>query len=82
MTKTISKKDLYRKLKQVSDDVMKHGTVYTVLQNSKPAFLLTPLQIPQQKKFKKEDLEKFMFDGSDKKEKNLAKTYKSYLYQK
>lgn len=80
MTKTIAKKDLYRQLKLVSDDVVQNGTVYTVIQNSKPAFHIVPIAQYQEKKYKKEDIFKFMFEGKDKKEKNLALNYKKFLY--
>lgn len=80
MTKTIAKKDLYRQLKEVSDDVVKNGTVYVVIQNSKPAFNIVPIEIKQKKKYRKEDIFKFMFTGKDKKERNLALNYKKYLY--
>ena len=81
MTKTIPKKDLYRKLKMVSDDVMLRGAVYTVLQNSKPAFCIVPLDHFQEKKYVKDDLFQFIFEGKDKKEKNLAYRYKKILYR-
>ena len=81
MTKTIAKKDLYRKLKFVSDEVMKNGVIYTVFQNSKPAFQIVPIDTFQEKKYRKEDLFKFMFEGKDKAEKNLAENYKKYLYK-
>lgn len=80
MTKTIPKKDLYRKLKLVSDDVMEHGVVYTVLQNSKPAFYIVPLDHFQEKKYKKDDLFQFIFESKNKREKNLAIHYKKFLY--
>ncbi len=81
MTKTISKKELYRNLKDVSDDVIQNGTTYTVVQYSKPAFQITPIQVAQLKKYRREDGEKFMFTGKDKSLKNLATTYKKYIYQ-
>ncbi len=57
MTKTIAKKDLYRQLKLVSDDVMKNGTVYIVFQNSRPAFCIVPLDFFQEKKkYSSEDM--------------------------
>lgn len=80
MTKTIPKKDLYRKLKLISDDVMEHGVVYTVLQNSKPAFYIVPLDYFQEKKYKKDDLFQFIFESKNKKEKNLSLRYKKFLY--
>lgn len=83
MTKTIAKKDLYRNLKMVSDEVMKNGTVYTVFQNSKPAFYIMPLNtVYQGKKYTKEDVKNFIFGSKNKNEKNLATTYKKYLYKK
>ncbi len=81
MTKTISKKELYRNLKEVSDDVMENGTTYTVVQHSKPAFQITPIQTPHLKKYSREDGKKFMFAGKDMSLKNLATTYKQHLYQ-
>lgn len=81
MTKTIAKKDLYRQLKIVSDDVVKNGTVYTVIQNSKPAFCIVPMgTFEEKKKYKKEDLFKFMFKSRHPEEKDLARNYKKYLY--
>lgn len=81
MTKTIAKKDLYRQLKLVSDDVVKNGTVYTVIQNSKPAFCIVPLDFFQEKKkYRREDMFKFIFKSRHPEEKNLATTYKKYLY--
>lgn len=79
--KTIAKKELYRQLKTVSDEVMRHGVVYTVFQNSKPAFRIVPIDSHQEKKYKKEDLSKFMFAGKDKTEKKLSLHYKKYLYK-
>lgn len=81
MTKTISKKELYRNLKDVSDDVMQNGTTYTVVQYSKPAFQITPMHSLYLKKYRREDGKKFMFTGKDKSLRNLATTYKKYLYQ-
>lgn len=81
MTKTVAKKDLYRHLKDVSEDVMKNGVIYEVLQNSKPAFYIVPLTTFSEKKYKKEDLMKFVFDSKNKKEKDLALSYKKYLYK-
>lgn len=82
MTKTIAKKDLYRNLKTVSDDVMKYGIVYTVFQNSKPAFCITPLEMAHtEKKYEREDVKNFIFNSANKKEKNLATTYKKHLYK-
>ncbi len=82
MTKTIAKKDLYRNLKTVSDDVMKYGIVYTVFQNSKPAFCIMPLETTHtEKKYKKQDIKNFIFDSNHKNEKNLATTYKKHLYK-
>ncbi|MFA6305158.1 MAG: hypothetical protein WC651_00300 [Candidatus Gracilibacteria bacterium] len=82
MVKTIAKKDLYRNLKTVSDDVMKYGIVYTVLQNSKPAFCITPLEMAHtEKKYERTDVKNFIFDSADKTEKNLATTYKKHLYK-
>lgn len=75
MTKTVAKKDLYRNLREVSEDVMKNGVVYTVLQNSKPAFYIVPIVIFSEKKYKKEDLMKFVFKSKNRVEKNLALTY-------
>lgn len=80
MTKTIAKKELYRNLKLISDDVMQNGTVYTVLQNSRPAFYIVPLEKDEKKKYRKEDLAKFIFNGKNKSEKNLAQTFKKHLY--
>jgi|GEM_PF-1845677 len=81
MTKTIAKKDLYRELKIVSDDVVKNGTVYTVFQHSKPAFYIVPVEVYEgKKKFKREDMTKFIFHSKNLKEKNLATNYKQYLY--
>lgn len=79
MTKTIAKKDLYRQLKTVSDDVMKNGTTYTVLQRSAPAFQITPMQDPN-KKYKKSDIERFIIREKSGKKTNLSTTYKQYLY--
>ena len=81
MTKTISKKYLYSNLKSVSDDVMKNGVSYTVVQYSAPAFQIVPLGLPPTKKYSKEDIRAFMFKGKDPSKKNLATTYKKYLYQ-
>lgn len=82
-TKTIAKKDLYRNLKTVSDDVMKHGIVYTVFQNSKPAFCITPLEMTHvEKKYERTDVKNFIFKSINKAEKNLATTYKKHLYKK
>lgn len=81
MIKTIAKKDLYRNLKEVSDDVMLNGISYTVVQYSKPAFQITPLDKPLEKKLTRKDGEKFMFHGKDPREKHLATTYKKYLYR-
>jgi len=82
MTKTIAKKDLYRNLKAVSDEVMKNGTVFTVFQNSKPAFYIMPLTIEdQEKKYEKKDILSFIYDSKNKNQKNLATTYKKYLYK-
>ena len=80
MTKTIAKKDLYRQLKTVSDDVMENGEIYTVLQYSKPAFQIMPAYLTPHKKYQKKDIERFMFKGKDSKEKNLSTTYKKFLY--
>lgn len=81
MTKTIAKKDLYRELKIVSDDVMRNGTVYTVFQNSKPAFYIVPLgSFEEKKKYRREDMLKGIFKSRHPEEKNLATTYKKYLY--
>lgn len=80
MTKTIAKKELYRQLKAVSDDVMDNGVVYTVFQNSKPAFYIVPLMKFREKKYSKEDIHRFIFRGKDPAEKNLAQNYKKYLY--
>lgn len=80
MTKTIAKKDLYRNLKAVSDEVMKNGTVFIVFQNSKPAFRIVPLTMDYpEKKYEKTDLINFIFEGKNKNEKNLATTYKKLL---
>lgn len=81
MTKTIAKKELYRKLKDISEDVIKHGVIYTVLQYSKPAFYIVPIHQFKEKKYQKEDILKFIFQSKNKSEKNLATTYKKYLYQ-
>ncbi len=81
MTKTIAKKDLYRHLKEVSDDVMKNQTTYTVVQYSRPAFQITPVQTIEKKKYSREDGKKFMFPGRDSSLRNLATTYKKYLYK-
>ncbi|MBI3535651.1 MAG: hypothetical protein HY072_09245 [Deltaproteobacteria bacterium] len=81
MTKTIAKKDLYRQLKMVSDDVVKNGTVYTVIQNSKPSFYIVPLEsFQEKKKYRREDMLKGIFRSKHPEEKNLATTYKKYLY--
>lgn len=81
MTKTIAKKDLYRQLKMVSDDVVKNGTVYTVIQNSRPSFYIVPLESYQEKKkYRREDMFKAIFHSKNEKERNLATTYKKYLY--
>ncbi len=80
MNKVVAKKDLYRQLKEISDDVMKNGVSYTVIQNSKPAFCITPILSEVTKKYDKEDIYKFIFHSKDKKEKNLAQNYKKYLY--
>ena len=81
MIKTIAKKDLYRELKIVSDDVMNNGTVYTVFQNSKPAFCIVPLGFfEEKKKYRREDMFKFIFKSKHPEEKDLARTYKKYLY--
>lgn len=80
MTKTIAKKDLYRQLKMVSDDVVKNGTVYIVIQNSKPAFHIVPIENQEKKKYRREDMFKAIFHSKNEKERNLATTYKKYLY--
>lgn len=80
MTKTIAKKDLYRQLKIVSDDVVKNGTVYIVIQNSKPAFQIVPTDFQGQKKYRREDMFAGIFHSKNEKERNLATTYKKYLY--
>ncbi len=80
MTKTISKLELYRNLKAVSDDVMKNGTVYTVLQHSQPAFQIGPVNNTPAKKFSRSDGKKFMFIGKDIALRDLSRTYKQYLY--
>ncbi len=80
MTKTISKLELYRNLKAVSDDVMKNGTVYTVVQHSQPAFQITPINPLPVKKYKKSDIEKFIIREKSSKKTNLSTTYKQYLY--
>lgn len=80
MAKTVAKKDLYRHLKMISDDVMENGEIYTVLQHSKPAFQIMPAYLTPHKKYQKKDIEKFMFKGKDPEEKNLSTTYKKYLY--
>lgn len=81
MTKTIAKKDLYRQLKMVSDDVVQNGTIYTVIQNSKPSFWIGPMgHFQEKKKYKKEDLLKFVFHSKHPEEKDLARNYKKYLY--
>lgn len=61
MLKTIAKKELYRKLKVVSDDVMKNGAVYVVIQNSKPAFCIAPIDFQWNKKYYREALKKSIF---------------------
>ncbi len=80
MTKTIAKKDLYRQLKMVSDDVVNNGTIYTVIQNSKPAFCITPIEVQDGKKYRREDMLKAIFRSKHPEERNLATTYKKYLY--
>lgn len=80
MTKTIAKKDLYRQLKMVSDDVVQNGTVYVVIQNSRPAFQIVPTDFQEKKKYRREDMLKGIFHSKNGKEKNLATTYKKYLY--
>ncbi len=80
MTKTISKKELYRNLKDVSDDVIQNGTTYTVIQYSKPAFQITPLDIMPKKKYQKTDIERFIIHEKSSKKTNLSTTYKQYLY--
>lgn len=80
MTKTISKKELYRNLKMVSDDVVKNGTKYTIIQYSKPAFQITPVESVPEKKLSRADGKRFMFHGRDPKLRNLSTTYKKYLY--
>jgi hypothetical protein len=80
MTKTIAKKDLYRQLKTVSDDVMKNNATYTVVQYSRPAFMIVPVAAALGKKYRRADGKKFMFQGKDLSLKNLATTYKKYLY--
>ena len=42
MNKTISKTVLYRRFKDVTDDVTKNGTLYLVTHNSKPVFYIKP----------------------------------------
>lgn len=81
MTKTIAKKDLYRQLKMVSDDVVKNGTVYTVIQNSKPSFWIGPIGTHnEKKKYRREDMFKGIFRSKHPEEKDLARNYKKYLY--
>lgn len=80
MTKTIAKKELYRSLKMVSDDVMQNGVTYVVIQNSKPAFLIKPTEEKKDKKYKKSDILKFAFESKNAEEKDLALNYKKYLY--
>lgn len=80
MTKTISKKELYRNLKSVSDDVMNNGAEYTVFQYSQPVFQIIPLVKTAEKKFQRKDLAAFIFRGRTKNGRNLSTTYKKYLY--
>lgn len=81
MTKTIAKKDLYRQLKMVSDDVVNNGTVYTVIQNSRPSFYIVPLgSFQEKKKYRREDMFKAIFRSKHPEEKDLARNYKKYLY--
>ena len=84
MQKLISTKALYGNFKQISDEVQK-GTVFIVLKYSQPAYKIVPLDKEDytiaigKKIHKMDDITEFTFKSKNK-EKNLAGTFKKYIY--
>ena len=80
MQKFISTKELYRNLKNISQEA-ENGTVFIVLKHSKPAYKITPLEegASRNTKFSLKDISSFTFRSKNK-EKNLALEYKKIIY--
>lgn len=77
--KMISTKDLYFNFKKISNEVQ-NWTIFTVLKYSKPVYKIVPIEEEGGKKYNLEDLDKFIFEGKDGWEKNLAVNFKKHIY--
>ena len=81
MNKTITKKELYKNLKAICQEVMEKGISYTVYQYSKPAFNINPLKKLPKKKYTKKDIDKLFPIPAKNGKENLATTFKKELYK-